>query len=318
MTNTDTEQTPVVCQGREAEAGWRAWPARVSRLGNALTIERALPQKQLRLIGPWCFLDHIGPVMFGDGDKGVDVGPHPHIGLQTVTWLLEGELLHKDSLGYEQVIRPGQLNLMTAGHGISHSEESPPDRSARLHGVQFWIALPAAEADRAPAFEHYTEVPRQSLAVMDLHLVVGRHGEQTSPARVWSPLVGAELVAREAGEETLALEPDFEHGLMLLQGEASLDGTPMLPGTLYHASPGCSAVRLQVSADARVFLLGGEPLGEELLLWWNFVGRSTEEIRQARTDWAEQDYPDGRFGQVTAYDGARLPIPDLAADVRLK
>lgn len=318
MTNTERDTAPTLCERHTTAERWRAWPARVSTLGAGLTIERALPQKALRLIGSWCFLDHIGPVSFAGDVKGVDVGSHPHIGLQTVTWLLEGEMLHKDSLGYEQVIRPGQLNLMTAGHGISHSEESPEGRSAGLHGVQFWIALPKEDADCAPAFEHHASVPSVALDTLDLHLVVGEWQGHRSPAAVRSPLVGAELVAREAGDARVPLETGFEHGLMLLQGTARIDGEPMQAGTLYHASPGCQELALTLSADARLFLLGGEPVTESLLLWWNFVGRSTEEIRQAREDWIHQDRPDGRFGQVSAYQGGRLPVPDLAPDVRLK
>jgi redox-sensitive bicupin YhaK (pirin superfamily) len=278
---------------------------RDSVLGEDLMIRRALPSRLRRTVGAWCFFDHFGPVDTSGG-RGMRVGPHPHIGLQTFTWPIAGEILHRDSLGYEQVIRPGAVNLMTAGRGISHSEESPEPRSPILHGAQLWIALPEAQRRMAPSFEHYPSVPALERDGFKLTILVGELLGERSPVRVHTPMVGLELLTQDAAHSVLPLRSDFEHALLVLEGALQVDGETLLPGTLLYLPPGRERVAIATHAAARTLLIGGEPFREELLIWWNFVARTRQEIEQATRDWNEgKDY----FGSVQGYDGARLVAP---------
>jgi redox-sensitive bicupin YhaK (pirin superfamily) len=270
-----------------------------------MTIRRALPTRTQRMVGAWCFLDHFGPVDVSSGD-GMRVGPHPHIGLQTVTWPLQGEILHRDTLGYEQVIRPGQLNVMTAGRGIAHSEESPADRPPGLHGAQLWIALPNADRNCEPAFDHHPQLPVLKRDDVTITLLAGEALGERSPAKIYSPLVGLDLAMPETTATALPLRPEFEHGVLVLEGRVSIDGEPLAIGTFLYLGCGRTAPRLHASAAARVLLIGGAPFGEEVLLWWNFVARTKTEINAASADWEA-----GRFGEVRGYPGARLPAPPL-------
>jgi len=275
-------------------------------LGDSMIIRRALPQKERRKIGAWCFLDHFGPVDVSRGD-GLRVGPHPHIGLQTFTWPLEGEILHRDSLGYVQLIKPGQVNLMTAGRGISHSEESPQPHPARLHGLQLWIALPENQRFCEPAFEHYPEMPIVERNGFRVTVLVGEMLGQVAPTRVHSPLLALDLHALAAGNIELPLRADFEHALLVAQGEAFIRGEaePLRPGALLYFGTGRTELALSANAHTRLLLIGGEPFAEEILMWWNFVARSRAEIDQATRDWnMEQAY-----GAVQGYPGARLQAP---------
>jgi redox-sensitive bicupin YhaK (pirin superfamily) len=189
---------------------------RSADLGEGPHVRRALPTRERRMIGAWCFLDHAGPVDFAPGG-GMHVGAHPHTALQTFTWLIDGEVLHRDSLGNEQVIRPGQVNLMTAGHGIVHTEDSLPD-ARRLHAAQLWIALPPEHADCPPAFEHHPVLPRWAQDGCTLTLLAGRHGERQSPARLHSPLIGLDICSSGDARLTLPLDPGFEYGILPLEG----------------------------------------------------------------------------------------------------
>ncbi len=276
-------------------------------LGEGMPIARALPSRHRRMVGAWCFLDHFGPVDVAQG-SGMRVGPHPHIGLQTVTWLVEGEVLHRDSLGTVQLIRPGQLNLMTAGRGISHSEESPAQRPAVLHGAQLWIALPASQRDCAPAFQHLPELPRLRHQGLTLSVLAGEFLGERSPADVHTPLLGLELLTDTATQATLALRGDFEHALMMLEHEASIDGHALAPGRLLVLPAGRDRLQLRTDGPARCLLLGGEPFAESMRMWWNFVARTPEELRKASEDWNAQA---GYFGHVHGYDGPwlRAPLP---------
>ncbi len=276
-------------------------------LGEGMPIARALPSRHRRMVGAWCFLDHFGPVDVAHG-SGMRVGPHPHVGLQTVTWLVEGEVLHRDSLGTVQRIRPGQLNLMTAGRGISHSEESPLQRPARLHGAQLWIALPASQRHREPAFQHLPEIPRLRHQGLALSVLAGEFLGERSPADVHTPLLGLELLADSATQATLALRGDFEHALMMLEREASFDGHALAPGRLLVLPAGRHSLQVRTDGAARCLLLGGEPFTEPMRMWWNFVARTPEELRKASEDWNAQA---GYFGQVHGYDGPwlRAPLP---------
>lgn len=192
-------------------------PTRDALLGEGMTIRRALPSAQCRMIGAWCFLDHFGPVDATRGD-GLRVGPHPHNSLQTFTWPLAGEILHRDSLGYEQIIRPGQVNLMTAGCGISHSEESPPVRSPRLHGAQLWIALPEAVRHCEPAFEHYPELPVIDRDGFRVTVLVGEALGELAPTRVFSPLLALDIACDGDAATSLAVPAEYELGALVLEG----------------------------------------------------------------------------------------------------
>jgi hypothetical protein len=274
-------------------------------LGEGLEISRLLPTKQLRMIGAWTFLDHIGPADVSQG-KGVRVGPHPHTGLQTFTWMIDGEMLHRDSLGTVQLIRPGQVNLMTAGRGISHSEESPAQRSPRFHAAQLWIALPEAKRFIAPAFEHHPVLPSTTLGELEVVVIAGTAFGQTAPTTIHSPLMAADIGARRDVRMALPLNPAFEHGLMLLQGAITVEGEALATQDLLYLAPGHAACEIQISAGSRLLLIGGEPFGEDVLMWWNFVGRGKAEMSEFVRQWNEGD---PLFGTVTGYDGERLLSP---------
>lgn len=286
-------------------------PARAATLGNGMEISRALPSRQRRSVGAWVFLDHFGPADIA-GQAGVDVAPHPHTGLQTVSWLLEGEMLHKDSLGYEQLIRPGQLNLMTAGRGISHSEESPPDHGDRIHGVQFWVALPDEHRNMEPTFDHHPEVPVLHRDDARVSLLIGEHDGERSPANTHSPLVGLEVHLPAAGRVDLPVDPAHEHAVMLIEGEICVCGRTLTTGALHYLGFDRARVDVTSPGPARFMFVGGEPLrirdDEKLLLWWNFVGRRWDEIRGFSEAWGRGDE---RFGEVAAYRGDRLEAPPL-------
>src|SRR4051794_40489725 len=257
-----------------------------------LPVTRTLPNKHRRMVGAWCFLDAYGPHDLA-GSDGMRVGPHPHLGLQTVSWLVQGEVLHRDSLGRVQEIRPGRLNLMTAGRGISHSEETPAVHSGVLEGVQLWVALPDTDRNGAPAFTHHADLPVVTGPGFRATVLMGELDGAVSPARTFSPLVGAEVtLTGETG--SLPLRPDWEYAVLALDGAATVDGVPLKPGPLLYLSPGRPVLRFAASPPARIMLLGGEPFAEKLVMWWNFVGRTHEEIAAAREDWESGT----RFGQV--------------------
>jgi redox-sensitive bicupin YhaK (pirin superfamily) len=283
-----------------------SWPARSGDLGNGMTVQRSLPLRQHRLVGPWCFFDHFGPLSFGER-KAMDVAPHPHIGLQTISWLFSGEVLHNDSLGCQAIARPGELNLMTAGHGITHSEETPAKSSGRLHGLQLWVALPDAERRRQPGFDHYSDLPILEPDGGSVQVFMGELAGQRSAARAFSPLVAAELRISPGGHLRLPLEPAWEHALVVIEGEVWLDDTRLAPGALHYLGTYRSGLELGGKAAAHAILIGGAPLGESVMIWWNFVARSADEIRQARDDWEAHRH----FDEVKAYRGERLRAPEF-------
>ncbi|MFF7848075.1 pirin family protein [Streptomyces sp. NPDC007910] len=272
----------------------------------AMTVRRTLPQRARTLIGAWCFADHYGPDDVAESG-GMDVAPHPHIGLQTVSWLFDGEIEHRDSLGSHALVRPGELNLMTGGHGISHSEVSTA-RTTLLHGVQLWVALPGEHRNAARDFQHYAPGTVR-LDGADVRVFLGSLAGETSPVRTFTPLLGAELLLDPGATVTLATDPAFEHGLLVDEGEVRLSGTLLRPAELGYTAPGSTTLTLTNASDApaRTVLLGGPPFEEEIVMWWNFVARSGEEIAQARDDWERGS----RFGEVHGYGGARLPAPAL-------
>jgi hypothetical protein len=282
--------------------------ARKTVVGDGTEVRRLLPQRTLRTVGAWCFLDHYGPDDVSTG-PGMQVPPHPHIGLQTASWLFEGLVLHRDSLGSRQLIRPGELNLMTAGRGIAHSEESAAGRPAGLHGLQLWIALPESDRFTEPRFAHHADLPVLREAGAYVTVVVGEYEGEPSPAEVFTPLVGLEVAVPGGDEFVLPVREDFEHGVVAVDGSALVEGALIAPGLLAHLSPGQSEIRLSPAGGrrlARFFVLGGVPFPERLVMWWNFVARTGEEIAQARDDWAA-----GRFAEVRGYPGSPLPAPPL-------
>jgi redox-sensitive bicupin YhaK (pirin superfamily) len=285
-------------------------PGREVPLGKYTFVQRLLPQRERRTVGAWCFLDHFGPQSVINM-PGMQVPPHPHMGLQTVTWLLEGEVLHRDSIGSLQTIHPGQLNLMTAGHGIAHSEESPAEHPPSLHGLQLWVALPAGAKDRAARFDHHEDLPRRTFDGGAYTVVMGEFAGLTSPALTFSPLVGVDLVLDPGASIEPPLRPDFEYAIVVMAGAVTVDGTALEPHSLLYLGDGLDISRVRAEASgSRLFLIGGEPFEEELVMWWNFVGRSHEDIAAARVAWGDGARSE-RFGTVHGYAGAPLPAPAL-------
>ncbi len=276
-------------------------------LGEGLAIRRALPNRARRKIGAWCFLDHAGPTTI-HSHREFRVGPHPHIGLQTFSWMIAGEILHRDSLGYEQVLRPGQVNLMTAGNGISHSEEALPiTEPMQLHLAQLWIALPDTHRQMPPAFQHYPVLPVFEQGGFQHTLLTGELAGHTSPVQVHTPLLGVDLTCAGTADTALALNAAFEHGALVLDGQVTIDGEALESGTLLYLSPGRTQVHIRANSSARLLFLGGETFDEPVLLWWNFVARHEAEIIQATDDWNNTD----RFGEVQGYEGERLIAPSV-------
>ena len=277
----------------------------------AMTVRRTLPQRARSLVGAWCFVDHYGPEI-----TRMVVPPHPHTGLQTVSWLFAGEVEHRDSVGSLATIRPGQLNLMTAGSGIAHSEVSPA-QPIPLHGAQLWVALPDAARHQPPFFESFVPVP-VAIGSATVSVFIGQLGGASSPARVFTPLLGAQVDLPAGTKVTLPVDATFEHGVLVDLGQVTVNGAAIPPTALAYLAPGVP-VTIEAATDARLLLLGGAPLGERIVMWWNFIGRSHDEIVGFREAWQTEVMaggdPDGRFGHVD-YDGSALPAPGLP-NVRL-
>jgi hypothetical protein len=277
-----TENRVEVIESREAQVA-------------ELRVRRALPTKGRRTVGAWCFVDHMGPMSLSP-DRSVDVAPHPHLGLQTVTWLFSGEFLHRDSLGSEQLIRAGQLNLMTSGHGVAHSEENPGLRSGEMHGMQLWVAQPSTTRDGGADFEHFDKLPRTNMSNLTATVLVGTFGDVSSEARRDSEHVGVELDFH-GGPVTVALDPTYEYALIVANGAVLVDDVVVRPGALAYLGAGRDECRFDSSGPSRAMLIGGVPFDERLFMWWNFVARTQEEISDAWRAWATGDE---RFGHVAS------------------
>jgi len=281
-----------------------------------MKVRRTLPVRQRSLIGAWCFADHYGPEDVRVR-AGMDVAPHPHTGLQTVSWLFSGEIEHRDSNGVHAMVHPGELNLMTAGRGICHSEVSTPATTI-LHGVQLWVALPDSDRHTSPDFAHYAPEPA-SCGAASVTVFLGQLAGQRSPVFTFTPLLGAQIDLPPGGTVELDVDPAFEHGLLLDVGSLEVSGTPVAAGDLAYQGVDQRTLFLRnTSAEehARSVLLGGTPFTEEIVMWWNFVGRGHDEIVEYREQWQARS---DRFGEVVGYTGTpqRLPAPALPT-TRLK
>jgi quercetin 2,3-dioxygenase len=282
-------------------------PGKEVLLGESTHVRRLLPTLGRRLVGAWAFVDHYGPDDIASS-PGMQVPPHPHTGLQTVSWLLEGEVHHRDSLGSDARILPGELALMTAGHGIAHSEQSPAVHRRYLHGAQLWVALPDAARETAPAFAHHADLPGFTSDGLTATVLMGSLGGATSPGTAHTPLVGADLDLAPGADVELPLEPDFEYALLASSGSAEVEDAPLEVGAMLYLGTGRRSVRVRAAEATRLLLLGGEPFEERIVMWWNFVGRSGEEITEYAERWNAED---DRFGAVVGYDGDRLAAPPL-------
>lgn len=272
-----------------------------------MNVLRLLPHRNLPTIGAWCFLDRFGPA-----DTRMRVEPHPHIGLQTVTWPLVGEIRHRDSLGSDADLRRGQLNLMTAGNGISHSEYSIGEGPVPLDALQFWVVLPETARHGTAGFERHTDLPTLPLAADEgpgatATVVLGDYAGVSSPATVHTPIVGAEIALPAGTRVTLPLRPEWEHALLLVEGDAALADHAMTRNDMLYLGDSREAVQVTSAEGALLFLLGGEPFQDDIVMWWNFAGRSHEEIETARADW---EAASERFGTVPGHD-VRIPAPPL-------
>lgn len=302
MSNLVPSTVAEECSSSAHSSGIEALPDRAVKLGS-LEVHRVLPVRGRRLIGPWCFFDRFGPLNFGP-EKIMDVAPHPHIGLQTVTWLLDGEVVHNDSLGSECLIRPGQLSLMTAGRGIAHTEETPRDNSGKIDGVQLWVALPELSRGMAPDYQCMKQHSVAEHPGALVTAIVGEYAGSVSAGKQFSPGVGVDIAIHPGSTVNLPLLPAYEYGAMLARGDATVCGVPLLPNTLYYLGTGRDELVASSTAGARLILIGGAPFGETILMWWNFVARTPEELASARLSWQGHE-----FGEVPRYNGPRLEAP---------
>ncbi len=306
---SDLIETPKILNSNECltlppTCNSQKMKTRKALVGDNIPIRRALPHADRKTIGAWCFLDHFGPLDLAN-TEGLRIGPHPHIGLQTFTYPLVGEILHRDSLGSKQKIQAGQVNLMTAGKGISHSEESLPDTV--LHGVQLWIALPDSARHMEPNFIHHEKLPVIKLDTLQIKVLAGEFLNSTSPVKVYSPLVGLELIALEDTTTHLPLNPKFEYGILPLIGTIEIANEIVDIDTLLYLPSGRPNTQVHIPKGSRILIIGGEPFHEDILIWWNFVARTKEEMIQAAKAWDNHT----QFGEVIGFKGDRLIPPPL-------
>ena len=277
-----------------------------SRDLGGFSVARAIPQANKRQVGPFVFLDHMGPLIVSDSSK-LDVRSHPHIGLSTVTYLVSGSGLHRDSLGHKQVIRPGDINWMTAGKGIVHSERTPEEEltgGKKMQGIQVWVALPKELEEMEPSFVHYpkTVIPKFTLEDMfEATLMIGKFNEYLSPVKTYSPMIFMDLVAKREGRECLSFQ-DQEIGIFLIEGEASINGKDLEINDLIVVS-NPKEIEVCVKEKTRLIIIGGEPLPEKRFMWWNFVSSRKERIHQVAQDWTDQ-----KFGKVMEEEDF-IPLP---------
>ncbi len=281
----------LVVEPREADLG-------------EFTVRRALPAARRRMVGPFIFFDHMGPATFPPG-SGVAVRPHPHIGIATITYLFEGEIMHRDSLGFEQPIRAGAVNLMTAGRGIVHSERAGDDldQTSRLHGIQSWMALPDSEEEREPGFRHFpaADLPELDIDGCTVRIIMGRCFGATSPVTTYSDTLYMDCLL-PTGKRLIVPAEAEELAAYVVSGNVSVANERYGGGVLLVASAGVP-LEIEAGDDSRVMIIGGEPLGERHI-WWNFVSSSRDRIEQAKDDWQN-----GRFEKVPG-DDEFIPLPE--------
>jgi quercetin 2,3-dioxygenase len=342
VSNTEVRPDEVRCTGAEGPAPQVIEPREVPLGGpRAMTVRRTLPSRERSLIGAWCFLDHYGPDDVAE-TGGMRVPPHPHTGLQTVSWLFTGEIEHRDSAGHHAIVRPGELNLMTGGRGISHSEVST-DAARVLHGAQLWTALPEAHRDAEPRFDHYVPAPLSGPG-WTVRVFLGSLLGDTAPVPTATPLLGAEVLLEPGTSLTVPVEESFEHGVLVDRGGVAVlavsGGKTGEPGEarqagdavaaevaqdrLLYLPPGAGSLTLEADVPTRLLLLGGPPFGESIVMWWNFVGRSHEDVVAYREAWQaaitddsgavvadSQLVSDSRFGVVLGDHLPPIPAPPL-------
>lgn len=352
MSNEEIDPAEIDCPGvlaAEPSPAPRVLAARDVPLGGprAMVVRRALPHKQIRTIGPWCFVDHFGPS--AGEDPQMAVPPHPHMGLQTVSWLLTGEVEHRDSVGSHQIVRPGELSLMTAGHGIAHSEYAvvPDGGPQPMLGVQMWVALPSSALSQVPGYEHHSALPTVDLPGARARVIIGEFAGEVSPATNYAPTVAVEVVQSAGAVVQLPLEPGFEYGVVAVSGEVRINVGPsngdpaastdpvastgasrsadsvgsqqigpasVAPGSIAYLGWGTSTVAIEAFCDVTYLLIGGAPFEEHLLMWWNFVGRNHEEIALAREQWERARYEIER--DVAATTGEQPRFGEVIGDPR--
>ncbi|SMC83411.1 pirin family protein [Novosphingobium sp. B1] len=276
----------------------------------AFEVRRAIPSRLRTMVGPFIFVDQFGPAHLPDG-TAMDVRPHPHINLATVTWLFEGAIDHRDSLGSFATIRPGQVNLMTAGTGIVHSERSPETErpgGPHLYGMQTWLALPDGQEEIAPAFEQVTALPLVEDVCVSARVIMGTLWGKTAPTTQHAATIYAEILLTPGGSLPIDAEAD-ERAVMLVGGEAQIDGHPLALYDLVVLAPG-AVLKLQSETGGRVMLMGGEAFATKRHVWWNFVSSSRDRINQAKADWQE-----GRFPKVPGDEQEFIPLPKVATTV---
>jgi len=259
------------------------------------------------MIGAWCFLDHYGPEDVS-GSAGMQVWAHPHTGLQTVSWLFDGEIEHRDSLGSRVMVRPGELHIMTAGHGIVHSEISQPDKPPMLHGVQLWVALPDAMRDREPAFQSYVDLPDLIRPGIEGKVLIGDVDGTRSPAIAYSPLCGAELKLDPGAEILLSVDQSFEYGIFVVAGSVIAESTAVGVDQLLYLGQSRQSIQLRSPYGGRMIMLGGQPFAEDIVMWWNFIGRSHQEIVEFRSAWEQRDV---RFPAIVNRSEKAMEAPPM-------
>ena len=277
---------------------------RIRELGDGFNVRRALPSGATRSVGPFVFFDAFGPTVLRPG-TGLDVRPHPHIGLATVTYLIEGEILHRDSLGTEALIRPGEVNWMTAGRGIVHSERTPPERrtnGSTLYGLQTWVALPQAHEEDPPSFVHHAALPTYDAAGLSMRVILGRFDDVVSPVATLSETFYADTMLDEGSRLHWASDAT-ERALYVVEGSLVVADTPVPAGVMLVLEPGVP-LTIEAASKSRAMLLGGEPLDGPRFVWWNFVSSRKERIREAAEDWRAQ-----RFAPVPG-ESEFIPLPE--------
>jgi len=314
VSNLEDRPDEVTCAGA-VTPGVEIMTPRDVPLGGprAMRVRRTLPQRHRSLIGAWCFVDHYGPDLVAD-TGGMVVPPHPHTGLQTVSWLFTGEVEHRDSAGHHAMVRPGEVNLMTAGRGISHSEVSPPSTTT-LHGAQLWVALPDSDRFVDPGFVHHAPTPVTGPG-WEARVFLGSLLGDTSPVPTYTPLLGAELLLDPGTTLELEVDETFEHGVLADAGVLSVEGVETKKDDLAYVPPGRSTLTLTAYDEpVRVLLLGGPPFGESIVMWWNIVARTHEEVVAWREQWQRQitdaGLVDGHFGVPVGDERPPIPAPPL-------